>query len=384
MIHFQSRKIIPVLLVWLAVSFGFAASCQAGPDQDKELAMQIGQMLMVGFRGTHVDEKSPIIRDIQQGLVGGVILFDYDVAQRSPDRNILSPDQLRELTNALQSASPTPLFIAVDQEGGRVARLKQDRGFPESVSQAWLGLQNDPDLTSRYASQTASTLQDLGINLNLAPVVDVNTNPDNPVIGLLERSFSSDPGLVARHADRVVASHRELGVLTALKHFPGHGSSTRDSHLGFTDVTETWSAVELEPYALLFESPGADMVMTAHVFNAHLDPEWPATLSHATLTGLLRTRMGYDGVIISDDMQMKAITDHFGLETALEQTIMAGADMIIFGNNLVYEQDIAARAGGVILELVKQGRIPEKRINESFARIIKLKKDLQEKGDRSS
>ncbi len=219
----------------------------------------------------------------------------------------------------------------------------------------------------------------VGINVNLAPVVDVNVNPENPVIGGLKRSFSSETDIVARHAREVILAHRKQGVLTALKHFPGHGSSTEDSHLGFTDVTRTWSCSELKPYRDLFKSPGADMVMTAHVFNARLDPEWPATLSSRVLNGLLRKGLGFDGVIISDDMQMKAITDKHDLETALKKTILAGTDIIIFGNNLVYEEDVARKAGDIILDLVRRDKIPAARIKEAYQRIMSLKEQIADR-----
>ncbi|WP_052812687.1 glycoside hydrolase family 3 protein [Desulfonatronum thioautotrophicum] len=353
-----------------------------GTEADAYLKAQIGQMLMIGFRGLEVDQNSPVVQDIRSGRIGGGILFDYDVALRSQDRNIATPEQLAALVADLHAASPdTPLFVAIDQEGGRVNRLKERYGFPPSVSQGWLGQKDDPRLTADFAHRTAKTLSAMGINVNLAPVVDVNVNPDNPIIGKLERSFSADPLRVAAHAEAVISAHQVAGVLTALKHFPGHGSSTQDSHLGFTDVTRTWSEMELEPYRQILRSVGADMIMTAHVFNARLDPNWPATLSAPTLQGLLRDKMGYQGVIISDDMQMQAITDHYDLETALEQTILAGTDVIIFGNNLVHDTAIAQKAGQIILELVRKGRIPASRIQESHARIMHLKSRLAARGD---
>jgi beta-N-acetylhexosaminidase len=305
------------------------------------------------------------------------------VALKSPVRNVASPEQLKALVADLQAADPTmPLFVAIDQEGGRVNRLKEKYGFPPTVSQGWLGEQNDLALTVRHARQTAQTLAELGINVNLAPVVDVNVNPDNPVIGKLERSFSADPMLVADHALEVLIAHQVEGILCALKHFPGHGSSTTDSHLGFTDVTQTWSDLELVPYREILGSAGADMIMTAHVFNARLDQDWPATLSRSTIQGLLRDQMGYEGVVISDDMQMQAISDHYSLETALEQTIMAGADVIIFGNNLAYDEQIAQEAIDAIMNLVQEGRVSPTRINESFNRIMFLKNRLVDRGDK--
>ncbi|MFP4169126.1 MAG: glycoside hydrolase family 3 protein [Desulfonatronovibrionaceae bacterium] len=366
------------VLIFLVAALFSPLTGSAGQNGSQEdLARQVGQMLMIGFRGLEVDEDSPVIRDIKNGRIGGVVLFDYDVARKSPQRNIRSLQQLKDLVCKLQAATDSPLLVAVDQEGGKVARLKEKHGFPPTVSQARLGEKNDLKLTSKQASKTASTLAELGINVNLAPVVDVDINPDNPVIGRLERSFSSDSEKVAAHAREVIKSHRQKNVLTALKHFPGHGSSTTDSHHGFTDVSATWREVELEPYAALFKSPGVDMVMTAHVFNSDLDPVWPATLSQKVLHGLLRQEMGFDGVIISDDMQMGAIRDNYSLQTALKRTVLAGTDIIVFGNNLVYEEDIAARARDTILKLVEKGEIPAQTIHESYARIMELKKGLK-------
>ncbi len=368
---------IQKILLFALMANLVAFPCSAGSlEKGSGLREKIGQMLMVGFRGLDVDEDSWVVEDIRKGRIGGVILYDYDVARNSSRRNIESPRQLKALTSELQTASKRPLLIAVDQEGGQVARLKEKNGFPSTVSQAWLGRQNDPDLTGTYASKTAKTLARMGININLAPVVDVNLNPENPVIGRLERSFSSDPELVARHAKEVIASHREKGVLTALKHFPGHGSSSRDTHQGFTDVTHTWSPKELDPYREIFATVGADMVMTAHVFNSRLDPEWPASLSSRILGDLLRGKMDYQGVIISDDMQMGAIRKEYSLETALERTILAGTDIIVFGNNLVYEPGIAQKAITIITDLVHKGCIPAWRINTSYERISQLKNKL--------
>jgi beta-N-acetylhexosaminidase len=222
----------------------------------------------------------------------------------------------------------------------------------------------------------AKTLAELGINLNLAPVVDVNTNPDNPIIAKYERSFSADPEIVTEHALEFIKAHHEQGVLCTLKHFPGHGSSTGDSHLGVVDVTDTWARTELEPYANIIQAGQADAIMTAHVFNANLDSEYPATLSRPTITGILREELGYGGVVISDDMQMGAIADHYGFETAIQKSIEAGVDIIAIANNSVYEEDIAARTVALIKQLVQDGRVDEARIHESYQRIQRLKSKL--------
>ncbi|MBW2560076.1 MAG: glycoside hydrolase family 3 [Deltaproteobacteria bacterium] len=351
-------------------------SSSAADGPETEIRAKIGQMLMVGFRGLVVDAGSPVIRDIRAGRVGGVILFDYDVPSASPVRNIESPRQAKSLVAALQGAAPIPLFIAIDQEGGRVCRLKEAFGFPPSVSAQHLGSLDRIETTKKYADTTAETLSALGINLNFAPVVDLNTNPDNPVIGKLERSFSADPAVVTRQALVVIDSLHERGILSAIKHFPGHGSSAADSHEGFVDITQTWSPEELIPFDKIVKAGKCDMIMTAHVFNEKLDPQEPATLSPKVMH-ILRDYMGYGGVIVSDDMQMKAISQSYGLETAIERAVLAGVDILVFANNSVFEEDIASKAGAILERLVRQGKIPAARIDASYRRIMELKERLR-------
>ena len=368
------RRIIPLLIALALLSGATAVTAGAGPEPGLET--KAGQMIMVGFRGLTVTDRDPIAQDIRKRHIGGVILFDYDVPTGTWGRNIDSPGQLRRLIGALQDMAATPLLVAVDQEGGRVARLKEKAGFPPTLSQKRLGAKADPGRTARQAERTAQALAGLGINLNFAPVVDLDLNPANPVIGMLERSFSRDPETVSRHALAVIEAHRRHGVLTAPKHFPGHGSAAGDTHEGFVDVTGRWSAAELEPFERLIRRGRADMIMTAHVFNGNLDPVWPATLSEKTLNGLLRRTMGFSGVVITDDLQMKAITARYDLETVIGRAILAGADILLFANNSVYEEDIAARAAATILALVEKGVISRERIDESYRRIMKLKERL--------
>jgi beta-N-acetylhexosaminidase len=333
-------------------------------------------MLLVGFRGLEVDVDHPIVQAVQNHYIGGIVLFDYDVPSQTPVRNIESPAQVRRLVTNLQSFAPIPLLIAIDQEGGQICRLKKETGFLATVSAQDLGRRNDLAVTHEQAAAMARELAQLGINLNLAPVVDLNTNPDNPTIGRRERSFSSNPQVVIDHALEFINAHHRRDVLCTLKHFPGHGSSTQDTHLGLVDVTHTWSAIELEPYAHLIKAGKADAVMTAHVFNAKLDPDYPATLSKATITGLLRQRLNYEGVVISDDIQMRAIADHYGFATAIQATIEAGVDLIAIANNSVYEEDIVGRTVAMIKQAVQAGKISEARIDEAYQRVQSLKHKL--------
>lgn len=344
------------------------------PALPSTLQEKLGQLILVGFRGLHPDACAGVARLAQDGRIGGVLLFDQEMAVPGQGRrNIESPEQVRELLAFLQAKAPLPLLTAVDQEGGRVNRLKPDYGFPPSISHQELGRLDSPDETYRRAAETAATLAAAGFNLNLAPVVDLDANPLNPIIQGKGRSFSADPEAVARHASAFVRAHRDRRVLTCAKHFPGHGSAAGDTHAGLVDVTATWQERELIPFQRLIAAGECDVIMTAHVFNRRLDPNRPATLSPAVIDGILRGRLGYDGVVVTDDLEMKAIADHYGLEESVPRAIEAGADLLCFGNNLSYDPDIAAKALTVLTRAVESGRLAEARIDASCRRVLALK-----------
>jgi beta-N-acetylhexosaminidase len=337
---------------------------------------RIGQMLLVGFRGLTVDQASEIAADIEGRNLGGILLFDTDQPTHSKVRNVQSPGQLTALVAGLQALAQTPLLVAIDEEGGLVARLDQRHGFPPTTSAADLGARADVAFTEQAGKTIAETLHAVGVNLNLAPVVDVNVNPTNPIIGSLGRSFSSDPAVVTAQAEAFVKGHRGVGVKTTLKHFPGHGSSTGDTHLGVVDVTNTWSEMELEPFASLIRDGLADAVLTAHVFNAKLDPDHPATLSEPTIGGILRRQLGWDGLVLSDDMQMGAIRKAYGYSDALRLAILAGVDVLTIAQQQVYEAGIVGHTIDLIEGLVLDGSITEARIDQSFARIQATKSGM--------
>jgi beta-N-acetylhexosaminidase len=338
------------------------------------LEQKIGQLFLIGFQGDTIDASHPVVADITQRNLGGIILFDRSLATKKDHNNIQSADQVKLLTATLQGFARTPLLIGVDQEGGKVRRLKPELGFPATASAAELGQKNDITLTAIHAATTADTLQALGFNLNLAPVVDVNSFAANPVIGRLDRSFSSSPETISTHAGEWIKVHQTRGVLSCLKHFPGHGSSRTDSHLGFTDITGTWSPEELQPYKDLIKSGQADAIMTGHLFHQELDPIYPATLSTRIIGNLLRQELQFSGVVISDDLQMKAITDRYGLEEAACLALAAGVDLLVIGNNLDYAPDILTRIIPAILQAIRAGKLQEKMIHEAYARIQQLKK----------
>jgi beta-N-acetylhexosaminidase len=309
----------------------------------------------VGFRGLCAQEGDPIVRDIEEYGVGSVVLFDFDVLLKERGRNIESLSQVKRLVASLQARAGGQLFVCVDQEGGQVCRMKEALGFPALPSAQSLGELDDVAETERLARRTADALAELGVNFNLAPTVDVNLRPENPVIGGKERSFSADNEVVVRHARAFISGHSGAHVLCALKHFPGHGSSMADSHLGEGAV---------------------DAIMTAHVFHRGLDPAYPATLSEPIIGGLLRRDLAFDGVVVSDDMQMGAIANHYGLEEALRAAIVAGVDIITLANNTLYECDIVPRAVQSIVQLVERGEISRERIATSCRRIAQLRARL--------
>ncbi len=375
---------VPIFIV-LVLSSTFFTLCASGSEEIKpqsiisekvSLADKIAQLLIVGFRGLSVNKKSPIVRDIRKHNVGGVLLFDYDLLLKKSKRNIKSPTQVKSLIKQLQSFSRTPLFIAIDQEGGKIQRLKSKFGFPRTVSAQYLGKKNMPKRTYKEASKMAQTLEQLGINFNLAPVVDLNLNPNNPVIGRLGRSFSANPDIVTQHAIEFIKAHHAHGVLTALKHFPGHGSSVADSHKKWAEVTNTWQESELQPYREIIGAGMADAVMVGHIFNKNMDPSFPASFSKEIITNQLRRDLNFKGVVVSDDIQMKAIIGHYSFKSAIHFLIEAGVDIIVIGNNLEYDKNIVPRTVAVIEQLIKEGKITPERIEESYARIKHLKSSL--------
>lgn len=371
----MEKLYFPILL--LIFLFFCNTSCsQPVTDETIPLDEKIGELLMVGFKGFAIEDTSHIKRDIQDYYLGGVILFDYDVPTSTPERNIQSFEQVLNLNSELQELSDKQLLIAIDQEGGRVARLKPARGFQPHVSAQYLGQIDNSDSTRSYASSMSEQLNKLGFNINFAPVVDLNTNPQNPVIGAIQRSFGAEPDLVTKHASIFLDEFEKNGIIGVLKHFPGHGSAWNDSHVGMADVTDTWEDSELKPYQNLIESDRNFAIMTAHVFNENLDTEFPATLSRTVQTDLLRDQLGYEGVLFSDDMQMEAIRSFYGLEMAIIQAINAGVDILVFGNNSVYDPEIVPKAVEIIQKSIESGEIPEDRIHESYERVQALKEKL--------
>jgi len=281
-----------VVISFLATTLSF------GQNKVDSLEIKIGQMIMGGVRDYYDPSiKSELLEDLEAGKLGGIILFE---------KNLLPVDSKKELSNMIleaQEKSPYPLLVGIDEEGGRVNRLKPKYGFHKPPSAQQLGEIGSLDSTQLYSEKTAKNLHDLGININFAPNVDVNINPDNPIIGQIGRSFSEDYKEVTRHAQAYIKGHDQYMIGTALKHFPGHGSSEDDTHLGIADVSTTWLIEELYPYQALIDSGIVKAVMTSHVINRSLDEKkLPGAHAHKIVAGVLRNHLRYQGVVFYDEM----------------------------------------------------------------------------------
>jgi beta-N-acetylhexosaminidase len=313
---------------------------------------------MLGFDGTLV---SPEWAELQARYKpGGMILFA---------RNLEDPAQIIELTNGLQTRSPhTPLLIAIDQEGGRVSRLP--KGFTVFPPCGVVGACRSEELAYAAAAVTAAELRAVGVNMNMAPVLDVHSNQDNPIIG--DRAYGTEPDVVAELGVAAVRGFQGKGVVACGKHFPGHGDTSTDSHKELPVVKASAEVLferELPPFRRAI-AEGLASIMTAHVVYPALDAQRPATLSPAILTGLLREQLGFDGVIVTDDLEMHAIVDHHGIGDAAVQAFLAGADILL----ICKDHDRAVAAMEAVRKAVESGIISPDRLDTSVRRIMQLKR----------
>ncbi|MBI1862154.1 MAG: beta-N-acetylhexosaminidase [Deltaproteobacteria bacterium] len=327
----------------------------------KHIQQLVGQLFIVGFDGFSV----PIAfkRFIAESNLGGVIYFEG---------NVQSPTQLAELSNEIQfscraKGSP-PLVVSIDHEGGKVTRLVKP--FTKFPGNDYIGDLGSPKVAFQFGMVIGKELKAIGVNMNCAPVVDVNSNPESPIIG--SRAFSKDPEVCGRMGSAVCRGLQKMGVMAVAKHFPGHGGTTEDSHLALPVVTKTMEQLdelELIPFKRVIKSR-VEGVMTAHIMNRNLDPEYPATLSKATLTDLLRTKMRFSRLIISDDLEMKAIADKWDPIRSAVLAVQAGCDMLIYkGEAGVPQAQIDA-----IIVAVEKGEIPLAQLEQKVVRIQTAKK----------
>jgi beta-N-acetylhexosaminidase len=322
-----------------------------------DLDRRVAGLFCVGFYGT---VPSPEVKELIERGVYGVVLFG---------RNVVDAKQVAELVAELKRirGPGEKLLVAVDQEGGRVARLRAPQGFTELPPMRAVGEARDPALAREVGRLLGRELRSVGIDQDFAPVVDVDTNPENPVIG--DRSFSRDPALVARLGAEVALGLEECGVAACAKHFPGHGDTREDSHKALPVLPHTLDRldeVELVPFKALAKA-GVASVMTAHVVFQALDPRRPATLSPEVLA-LLRERVGFTGCAISDDLQMSAVAEHFPLEEAAPGALAAGVDALL----VCHDAPVQHRAIDLVRAAVEEGRIPMERLLEASSRVSRL------------
>ena len=341
-----------------------------------EIKSMIGQMIIVGIRATNDSDVKKFFQIHNDISVGGIILYDQNVTTNPwSSHNILNPEQLTELNKSLQSNSKIPLLIGVDQEGGNVNRLNSSYGFPNFKSWGELGRINDLNITIKESSLMAETLSKCGFNLNFAPVLDLKIN-DNSFIASEDRCFSNEADNLIKHAKKFIDVHLKNNIIPVCKHFPGQGSASGDSHEGLVDVTNTWQKSELKPYQTLINYDSIKAIMTSHLIHKKLDPNLPATLSSRVLNDLLRLEMGFNGVIISDDPSMGAISKYYSLKETLLLMIDAEVDIFCFGNNLHYDENLLKKVFKILVDLYEEEKITENQIHASYERIMALKKSI--------
>lgn len=328
-----------------------------GPE-GLDLKSKIGQLFMCGFDGH--EPTAGIRRLIGEYGLGGIIYFR---------RNLRDAAQVAAMTGALQKSADVPLFVSIDQEGGMVVRLEE--GVTVMPGAMAIGAAGDVRLAGEAAKWSGAELRGIGINMNFAPCADVNNNPRNPVIGV--RSYGEDPHKVAEFATAAIRGYREGGIAAVAKHFPGHGDTASDSHYELPVVPhgrDRLDAVELVPFRAAIAAD-VDAIMTAHVvFPAYEPDRMPATLSKRILTGLLREQLGYDGVVVTDCLEMKAISETIGVARGAVEAIKGGADLVLVSHRL--DRQIAALEA--VYEAALAGEIPQSRIDEAVRRVWALKK----------
>jgi beta-N-acetylhexosaminidase len=373
-----SRRRVALLAAALILPAWLAGCLSLAPERFAELNPRLGELLLVGFHGTTLRDNPSLEGLLCEARVAGVILFA---------RNIVNAEQTRQLTRDMSArvrdCTGRRLLIAVDAEGGRVMRLGPAGGWTATLSHQDLGQAGDLAQTELEARRIGGMLRDVGINWNLAPVVDVGYNPANPVIVGVGRAFGANPEVVTAQARAYITGLHAAGVLTAVKHFPGHGSSVDDSHAGFVDVTDTARPeVELEPYRRLLAEGLVDAVMTAHVYNRHVDPWVPATLSRGTIDGMLRRDLGWRGVVVSDDMRMGAIEKHYGAGDAAVRALRAGVDLVLIADDrLPGDRSASAEVLKDIRRALRRGRLSPARVDEALSRTAALRSRLTLPGD---
>lgn len=342
---------------------------------DLTLEEKIGQKLVVGFRCSKLQDEPQLEDLLRQGLLGGIILFKRDL-QTGQSRNLIDHAQIKKLINDIKGSSKLPIFVTIDQEGGNVTRLNSSNGFTDFPSAYEIGTKGDLNSAKEIYQQVAQTLYETGFNVNFAPVLDLCINTKNQVIFARGRCFSEYPEKVATFGQIHIESHLERKILPVAKHFPGHGSSFGDTHLGWVDISTTWKQVELVPYKILSKANKLPAVMVGHLFNKNIDPIYPATFSRIWIEEVLRKQIEFNGLIFSDDLQMKAISENFSLEEVVELSFISGIDVLVFANQMEYNPNIVNEIIDIVKNLLNEGKIKISQIDKSVEKIIDYKLEL--------
>jgi beta-N-acetylhexosaminidase len=342
------------------------------------LSRMIGQMLIVGFTGTTPDEPATqrLAGQIHAGLVGGVIFMEHNIKSSGQVSRLAA--LFHEASRETSKSAQLPLLVAVDQEGGGVQRLAREKGFGSYPSAEELGRGNDPHKAYLTYKDMADELVANGFNFNLGPVVDLNRNANSPTIAGKARSYSADPQRVIAYAKAFCFAHKDAGVLTALKHFPGHGSAAGDSHVDLVDLSPTWTDAELDPYRIMVRDKVGDAVMVGHVYHPEFSDgkKIPASLSAMAIQRQLRGKLGYGGVVITDDLDMAAIRKNYGFDEGLTRAVEAGSDILLLASAREGSGDLVEKAVLAIRQAVASGRLSEERIRASYEKVMSLKRRL--------
>ena len=341
-----------------------AAGLLAGlaPARAASFEEMVGSLLVLGLTGSQASHASAraLAGHISRGRVGGVVLLKH---------NVRSKAGAAELCALFNGAGAS--FTCIDQEGGAVQRLSSKFGYTDIPRAAQVAQRSPAEARDIYM-RAAREIRATGFNLNLAPVVDLHSG-GNPIIGKYGRAYGSDPAVVAEYAAAFVEGHRRAGVGCTLKHFPGHGTSRGDSHDGAVDITRSWSAAELQPFQRLVRSGHADAIMLGHLYHAELsDGSEPVTLSRRAIEGLLRQRLGFDGVVVTDDLDMGAIRRRHPPVEAAVMALGAGADMIMASNSAKPDDDLPLRILDGVGEAIARGQLSEARVRQAHARVARF------------
>lgn len=359
----MKKKIFLTCLLSLFVSLS-AFGAEASLDE------MIGQMIIVGFKGNSTVSKGfrNVIKDLEAGKISGVIFFED---------NIKNPESLKNMTNTIyKSTMKTRPFIGIDMEGGEVQRMNSKNGFKDYPAAAEVS-KGDFKAARETYSNMAETLSGYLFNINFAPCVDLDIN-EKSILHQKGRAYSSDPGIVTKFAGEFIDAHFDKGIITSIKHFPGHGSVSDDTHLNFADATETYNDKETAPYLDLMFKNNLQTVMVSHIYNKNYDEIYPASLSNSTINGILRQINGFKGVVITDDLDMGAIRQNYDLEETVIQAINAGNDILLFSNRKHHNPNLADDVNKIVKNAILEGLIRPSRIQESYNRVIQLKKNIIE------